>query len=189
MVLTSFQRTLFFVLVLGAAALIVAVLIATVVPDDDSRRPESATYHLDELTPGEPVFFRPFDMGTGSNDLPYGIWLVRLEDGEVSALFSRDRHLGQSVDRFNWETGQDDPTYRSRSGGAFYVDGRRYNGPAPRDLDRFPVTIENDVVRIDTTQLIFGDCTGTSRSPTFPCSRDGDEERWEIRWHEVRGQP
>ena len=189
MVLTPLQRVLFFVLAIAAAGLVVAILIATVAPADDAAaKPESATYRLDDLTPGEPVFFRPSDMG-GAYDRPYGIWLVRLEDGEVLALFSRDRHLGQSVERFNWPPGLDDPTYGSPNGGAFSLDGRSLNGPAARDLDRFPVRVEDGLVRIDTTQLILGECTGTSRSSTFPCSRAGEEERWDVKWHEVRGQP
>lgn len=190
MVLTPLQRALFFVLAIAAAVFVVAILVATVAPADDAAsKPESATYRLDDLTPGEPVFFRPFDMGTGSNDGPYGIWLVRLEDGEVLALFSRDRHLGQSVERFTWPAGLDDPTFGSRNGGAFSLDGRSLNGPAARDLDRFPVSVEGGLVRIDTTQLILGECTGTSRSSTFPCSRPADEERWDIKWNQVRGRP
>jgi len=181
-VLSPLQRTLFFVLVIAAAALVVAVLVATVVPDDDYRRPESATYRLDDLTPGEPVFFRPFDMGAQSDGL-YGIWLVRLEEGEVLALFSRDRFRGQAIGRLPTEPSLDGPTFGSDSGGSFTLDGHPYSGPGARGLDRFPTAIDEGVVHLDLTRLILGECNPSVRvSGPFRCSRPSEEDVWEIDW-------
>ena len=183
MALTPLQRTLFFILALAAAGLVVAIFIATIAPADDAAsRPESATYRLDDLTPGEPVFFRPFDMGAQS-DGQYGIWLVRLDEGEALALFSRDRFRGQATERLPTEPSLNGPTFGSDSGGSFTLDGHPYSGPGARGLDRFPTAIDEGVVHIDLTRLILGECNPFVRvAGPFRCSRPSEEDVWEIDW-------
>ncbi|MCC6237337.1 MAG: hypothetical protein IT299_07165 [Dehalococcoidia bacterium] len=46
---------------------------------------------LADLEVGVPLFIRPFDMG-GSRGRPYGIWLVRSDENEVSAFWSAVPH-------------------------------------------------------------------------------------------------
>ena len=80
-------------------------------------------------------------------------YLVRLEDGGFLALYRKCTHLGCSVP---WEQGDSMficPCHAS----AFTVTGEVVNPPAPRALDRFPVTIENGIVKVDTGQVIRRD--------------------------------
>ena len=84
--------------------------------------------------------------------------VVRLEDGEIRALSSKDPHLGCAVPwrpDFEWdgETG----FFRNPCRGETYdIAGRRVFGPAPRDLDRFGVEIENGRVVVDLGDVTRG---------------------------------
>lgn len=53
-------------------------------------------------------------------------------------------------------------------GAKFDRTGRRIFGPAPRDLDRFPVTVTPDSIIVDTRQLI---CGASVSGPSAPCVR------------------
>ena len=80
-------------------------------------------------------------------------YLIRLEDGGFLALYRKCTHLGCAVP---WDQASGQfvcPCHAS----AFEVDGTVVNPPAPRPLDRFPVTIENDVITVDTGEPIQRD--------------------------------
>ena len=93
--------------------------------------------------------------------------IVRLPDGEIRALSSKDPHLGCAVPwrpdfEFVNETGFfRDPCHLE----TFDMAGDRVYGPATRGLDRFAVTIENDRVVVDLSDMTLG-----SRSPAPPLS-------------------
>ena len=73
-------------------------------------------------------------------------YLVRLEDGGFLALYRKCTHLGCAVP---WDPARGQfvcPCHAS----AFEADGKVLNAPAPRPLDRFPVTIENGIIKVDT---------------------------------------
>jgi len=83
-------------------------------------------------------------------------YLVRLADGGFLALYRKCTHLGCAVP---WDPAQGKfvcPCHAS----AFEMDGDLLNPPAPRPLDRFPVTIENGEIKVDTGQAIQRDHTG-----------------------------
>ncbi len=75
-----------------AALLLAAVLAAFIAPALDD--PPTLSVPVDELTPGEPYWYRPFDMGRDPFGRPYGVFLVRTPGGDVSALLARDTHPG-----------------------------------------------------------------------------------------------
>ncbi len=80
-------------------------------------------------------------------------YLVRMADGGFLALYRKCTHLGCAVP---WDQAQGRfvcPCHAS----AFEMDGQVINTPAPRPLDRFPVTIENDVVKVNTGEAIQRD--------------------------------
>lgn len=82
-------------------------------------------------------------------------YLVRLEDGGFLALYRKCTHLGCSVP---WDPARGQfvcPCHAS----AFEANGEVLNPPAPRPLDRFPVTIENGIVMVDTGTIIQRDRT------------------------------
>ena len=80
-------------------------------------------------------------------------YLVRLEDGGFLALYRKCTHLGCAVP---WDPAQGKfvcPCHAS----AFERDGEVVNPPAPRPLDRFPVTITEGVITVDTGEVITRD--------------------------------
>lgn len=104
-----------------------------------------------------------FELGA-VDDFPLGsvtpitngrFYLVRADDGGFVALYQKCTHLGCAVP---WEPERGQfvcPCHAS----AFEMDGEVINPPAPRPLDRFPVTIENNQVLVDTGQRIERDHT------------------------------
>lgn len=82
-------------------------------------------------------------------------YLVRQTDGGFLALYQKCTHLGCAVP-WNPEEGRFIcPCHAS----AFETDGQVINAPAPRPMDRFPVTIENGIVLVDTGSTIQRDRT------------------------------
>ncbi|MBI1281848.1 MAG: Rieske 2Fe-2S domain-containing protein [Anaerolineaceae bacterium] len=80
-------------------------------------------------------------------------YLVRMDDGGFIALYRKCSHLGCTVP---WDQAQGKfvcPCHAS----AFEMNGQVLNTPAPRPLDRFPVTIENGVVTVNTGEIIQRD--------------------------------
>jgi cytochrome b6-f complex iron-sulfur subunit len=80
-------------------------------------------------------------------------YLVRLDDGGFLALYRKCTHLGCAVP---WDQAQGKfvcPCHASE----FEPDGSLLNPPAPRPLDRFPITIENGAISVDTGTAIQRD--------------------------------
>ncbi len=150
--------------------------------------PSSATIELDRLVENSPLYYRPFNMGYDPRGAPLGMWLVRDEFDDVLALFSRDPHLGCSVD-FDVLGGSlpEGPGFRGPcTGSAFLLDGSRVFGPAPRDLDRFATELDGDIVRIDVTQAILGRCAAgvvpAEDEEELLCSVPGETVTERISW-------
>lgn len=83
-------------------------------------------------------------------------YLVRQTDGGFIALYRKCTHLGCAVP---WEPAEQQficPCHASR----FEMDGQVINAPAPRPLDRFPITIENGMVKVNTGVTLSRDKTG-----------------------------
>ncbi len=156
----------------------------------DAPPARQATFPLAELEVGAPRFFRPFDMGISDGNERYGLWLVRQDDGEVLAFFSREPHRRRCAVRV-YDFGDSDgpqfvggpvpsttcPTSR------WAFDGTRLGGPGPRDLDRFDTTVEDGVVRIDMSRLRLGDCSrGIEYRGGCPYSTQDRPQYEEIFW-------
>ena len=86
------------------------------------------------------------------------IHVVRLEDGTFLALWGRSPHLGQVLPwrpefifdgRPGWFR---DPC----QGSTFEMDGTRFYGPSPRDMDRFRLWIEDGRVHVDIADVTEG---------------------------------
>ncbi len=77
-------------------------------------------------------------------------YLVRLTDGGFLALSRQCTHLGCTVP---WDEDAAQfacPCHAS----VFDMTGRVVKSPAPRPLDCFPVAIENNVIRVDTSRRV-----------------------------------
>jgi cytochrome b6-f complex iron-sulfur subunit len=75
-------------------------------------------------------------------------YLVRLEDGGFLALHRQCTHLGCTVP---WDDEQRVFVCPCHSS-AFDIRGEVIRSPAPRALDLFPITIENNLVWVDTNK-------------------------------------
>jgi cytochrome b6-f complex iron-sulfur subunit len=80
-------------------------------------------------------------------------YLARLEDGGFLALSSKCTHLGCTVPWVEKEMKFACPCH----GSVFDITGAVINPPAPRPLDIYPISIENNVVKVDTTKPIKRD--------------------------------
>ena len=77
-------------------------------------------------------------------------YLARLEDGGFLALSRKCTHLGCTLPWVEKESRFVCPCHAS----AFDITGNVINAPAPRALDIYPVDIENDIVKVDTSKPI-----------------------------------
>jgi len=77
-------------------------------------------------------------------------YLVRLGDGGLLALSCKCTHLGCTVPWVEKEKKFLCPCHAS----AFDITGNVISAPAPRALDIFPVSIENNIVKVDTGKRI-----------------------------------
>ncbi len=101
--------------------------------------------NVEDFPPGSVT---PFNAGR--------FYLVRLADGGFLALYRKCTHLGCAVP---WD--QTSGRFVCPCHGSeFEPDGMVLNPPAPRPLDRFPVIIEDGVVKVDTGTIIQRDRTG-----------------------------
>lgn len=174
-------------LVLAAATLLGAGL-SFVTPNVEPF-PAVATFPVADIPVDRPVFYRPFDMGTSGHGIPLGIWLVR--DGDrVLALYSHDdlRSNNCAIEEIPGSVAQSDawfisgsvpgvsaqrwtecPSFRWTRTGVLVMGG-------PRDMDRFDVAIEDDVVRIDVSRLRLGNCgAGVRFEDGLRCPYSTDE--------------
>lgn len=75
-------------------------------------------------------------------------YLSRLEDGGFLALSRKCTHLGCTVPWVEKEMKFACPCHAS----AFDITGGVISSPAPRPLDIYPIVIENNVVKVDTSK-------------------------------------
>lgn len=129
-------------------------------PEDESSSTssdENSTAALQvEGSFGEVVSVSPLSALTPGNvyNIPEGnFFIVRLDDGGLLALYEICTHLGCNVP---WDE-QNQQFECPCHGSVFSREGAVISEPAPRPLDRFPITIENNVVRVDTASRVRRD--------------------------------
>ncbi|MBI5578888.1 MAG: Rieske (2Fe-2S) protein [Deltaproteobacteria bacterium] len=91
-----------------------------------------------------------FEPGTVTAFQKGEFYLVRLDDGGLIALSCRCTHLGCTVPWVEKEKKFLCPCHAS----AFDITGNVINSPAARALDTFPLSIENNIVKVDTGRRI-----------------------------------
>jgi cytochrome b6-f complex iron-sulfur subunit len=94
-----------------------------------------------------------FPPGTVTQIINGRFYLTRLDDGGFLSLYQRCTHLGCTVPWIRDEQQFVCPCHSSR----FDDTGTVLNPPAPRPLDRFAVTIEDGLVKVDTGTVISRD--------------------------------
>ncbi len=100
-----------------------------------------------EIPAGSVASFAP---GTATAFQRGEFYLVRLDDGGILALSCKCTHLGCTVPWLEKEKKFLCPCHAS----AFDLTGNVINSPASRPLDMFPVAIENNIIKVDTSRRI-----------------------------------
>ena len=89
-----------------------------------------------------------FEPGSVSAFIRGKFYLARLEDGGFLAMSRTCTHLGCTVPWVSSENKFLCPCHSS----AFDIRGEVISPPAPRALDLHPVTIENNILKVDTSK-------------------------------------
>jgi cytochrome b6-f complex iron-sulfur subunit len=94
-----------------------------------------------------------------------GRFYVTQYQGGLRALYQKCPHLGCKVPFCESSAQFECPCH----GSVYNVLGEYLAGPAPRGMDRFPISIENDHVMVDTSTIVEGPPKGvTPEGPTAP---------------------
>ena len=133
-------------LILGGVALaeFVAVAFAFLRPHKTKARREDTD---SIITAGAVEIFTPNSITAFVRGKFY---IARLEDGGFLALSRTCTHLGCSVPWVEKEMKFACPCH----GSAFDITGNVIDAPAPRALDIYPITIENNILKVDTRKPI-----------------------------------
>lgn len=92
---------------------------------------------------------------------PNGRFYVASHEGKLQALYQKCPHLGCRVPFCETSKRFECPCH----GSAYNIKGERLDGPAPRGLDRFPVSVEDGQVLVDTGTIIEGPPEGVVTGP------------------------
>jgi len=98
----------------------------------------------------------------GTGDAPI-YDLVGAKETKLQALYRKCVHLGCSVPHCETSSLFECPCHGSK----YRLSGEFYSGPAPRGLDRFPITIQGGKVVVDTGDLQTGPPRGISTWDKF----------------------
>lgn len=107
-------------------------------------KPGSAESQANAVVPAGSL--ASFEPGTVTAFQKGEFYLVRLDDGGLLALSCKCTHLGCTVPWVEKEKKFLCPCHAS----AFDRTGNVISAPAPRALDIFPVSIENNIVKVET---------------------------------------
>jgi len=130
---------------LGAVAF--AELVAVVISFFKPRKTEPTAAERDAVVIAGAV--DSFEPGTVSAFVQGKFYLARLDDGGFLAMSRNCTHLSCSVPWVSKEHKFICPCHSSE----FDITGEVINPPAPRALDLYPITIENDILSVDTSKL------------------------------------
>lgn len=165
------RRRIAFAIAGAAMLLLLGAMLAMVMWPRASARVSIVA--LASLEPGVPVY-----------DHDHRVFIVRLDDDRVLAFSEESPHL--PGDPLRWVSAnemrsagwpnprwlEESPTgvfVEPRHGETFAGDGTRIFGPAPRDMDQYAVSIEDNWVVVDLSKLIPGSRTpGASSGATTP---------------------
>ena len=124
-----------------------AELIVMVIAFFRPRKPRTTAAEQDAIIVAGSV--DSFEPGTVSAFVRGKFYLARLEDGGFLAMSRTCTHLSCTVP---WVSGENRficPCHSSE----FDIRGAVINPPAPRALDLYPVAIENNILKVDTSKL------------------------------------
>jgi len=95
----------------------------------------------------------------------YRVWIVREDEG-VYALFAKCTHLGCTP---NWLPAENKFKCRCHGSG-YYKSGVNFEGPAPRPLDRFQITVAGDGQLVADKNVTYKMQPGVEPDEQYPQS-------------------
>jgi cytochrome b6-f complex iron-sulfur subunit len=98
----------------------------------------------------------------GTGDAPVYL-AIGAKELKMQALYRKCVHLGCSVPHCSTSSLFECPCHGSK----YRLNGEFYGGPAPRGLDRFPITLDGDKVMVDTGSVQEGPPRGTNTWERF----------------------
>lgn len=104
-----------------------------------------------------------------------GRFYVTSSEGSLLALYQKCPHLGCRVPFCSSSTRFECPCH----GSVFNIKGEYLEGPSPRGMDRFSISVKGDKVVVDTGSLVEGPARGIltlPEEPTGPSCLEGGGE-------------
>ncbi len=113
------------------------------------------SYLVPKVTKEPPTTFRAGKVGEFAEPGVYeqfkgsqGVWLIHLSNGQLVAISTICTHLGCIP---NWLSA--DQKFKCPChGSGFYMDGVNFEGPAPRPLERYKISLEGEFVVVDKSK-------------------------------------
>jgi cytochrome b6-f complex iron-sulfur subunit len=94
------------------------------------------------------------------------VWIVRQEEGSFFAISAICTHLGCTPNWFAIDNKFKCPCH----GSGFYRDGTNYEGPAPRPLDRFKISLGHEGRLVVDKSVMYRMAPGIDPDEQFPQS-------------------
>lgn len=118
-----------------------------------------------KFTVGKPADYPPGQVNTQFIN-KYGTWIVRQSDGSFFAMEAKCTHLGCTP---NWLESQKKfkcPCH----GSGYYITGFNFEGPAPRPMDRYKISIAEDGQLLVDKSIKFKGVPGGESNKIYPDS-------------------
>jgi cytochrome b6-f complex iron-sulfur subunit len=142
------RRSFLNILWIGLGVVALAELVTVAVAFLRPRRAQSKAEEIDTIIAAGTV--DSFAANSVTAFVRGKFYLTRLEDGGFLALSRTCTHLGCTVPWVEKEMKFACPCH----GSAFDITGNVIDPPAPRALDIYPITIENNIIKVDTRKPI-----------------------------------
>lgn len=96
----------------------------------------------------------------------FGTWIIRLQDGRFFAMESKCTHLGCTPSWMDAQKKFKCPCH----GSGYYISGLNFEGPAPRPMDRFKISLAEDGQLIVDKTIKFPGVPGKESNDEYPQS-------------------
>lgn len=96
----------------------------------------------------------------------YGTWVIRLPDGAFFAMETKCTHLGCTPSWMDSQKKFKCPCH----GSGYYITGLNFEGPAPRPMDRFKISVAEDGQLLVDKTIKFPGVPGKESSEVYPQS-------------------
>ncbi len=96
----------------------------------------------------------------------FRIWIVRRADGQFFCLSAKCTHLGCTPNWLETQKKFKCPCH----GSGFYASGDNFEGPAPRPLDRFKISLADDGQLVVDKSVVFKGTAGMDSDELYPQS-------------------